>query len=117
MTLGHKITLLLSFMGVVTIIVFFWFASQMFRHVNNFQSSMAKNELALKAAEEQSLNTLKEKTGQMSTEMSDHFSKMAAELQRMSKEEEIFNENFLQRQNQHFDEVDNFFRHTRKRDS
>lgn len=108
MTLEHKITLLLSFMGIVTFIVFFWFASQMFRHVNNFQSSMAKDELALKAAGERSLKKLKEKAGHMGTEISDHFSKMEAELQRISKEEEIFNENFLQRQNQHFDKVDNF---------
>ncbi len=115
MTLGHKITLLLAFMGVVTIIMFFWFASQMFHHVNNFQSSMAKDELALKAAGERSLKKLKEKAGQMGAEVSDHFSKMAAELERMSKEEEIFNENFLQRQNQHFDEVDNFLCYKRKR--
>ncbi|MBS0272490.1 MAG: hypothetical protein JSR85_07590 [Proteobacteria bacterium] len=115
MTLGHKITLLLSFMGVVTIIVFFWFASQMFRHVNNFQSSMAKDELALKAASKHSLKKLEEKAGQMGTEMSDHFNKMEAELQRMSKEEEIFNEGFLQRQSQHFDEVDNFLCYKRKR--
>lgn len=108
MTLGHKITLLLSFMGVVTIIVFFWFASQMLRHVNNFQLSMAKDELALKAAGERSLKKIKEQAEQMGTEISDHFNKMATELQRMSKEEEIFNENFLKRQNQHFDEVDNF---------
>lgn len=115
MKLGHKITLLLSFMGIITFIVFFWFASQMFRHVNNFQSSMAKDELALKAAGEQSIKKLKEKAGQMGTEMSDHFSKMEAELQRMSKEEEAFNENFLQRQNQHFDAVDNFLCYKRKR--
>lgn len=108
MTLGHKITLLFSFIGIVTIIVFFWFASQMFRHVNNFQSSMAKDELALKAAGERSLKKLEEKAGQMGTEISDHFSKMEAELQRMSKEEELFNEGFLQRQNEHFDAVDNF---------
>jgi biopolymer transport protein ExbB/TolQ len=108
MTLGHKITLLLSFMGIVTLILFFWFASQMFCHVNNFQSSMAKDELALKAARERSLKKLKEKAGQMGTEISDHFNKMEAELQRMSKEEEAFNENFLNRQNQHFDAVDTF---------
>lgn len=106
MTLGHKITLLLSFVGIVTFAVFFWFASQMFRHMNNFQSSMTKDELALKAAGERSLKKLKEKAGQMGTEISDQFSKMAAELERMRKEEEIFNENFLQRQNQHFDTVD-----------
>jgi hypothetical protein len=114
MTLGHKITLLLSFMGVISFIFFFWFASQMFRHVNDFQLSMAKDELALKAAGEGSLKKLKDKAGHMGTEMSDHFGKMAAELQRMGKEEEAFNENFLQRQNQHFDEVDNFFRHKKK---
>jgi hypothetical protein len=117
MTLRYKITLLLSFMGVVTFIFFFWFASQMFRHVNDFQLSMTKDELALKAAAERSLKKLTDKAEQMGTEMSDHFSKMAAEFQRMSKEEEIFNENFLQRQNQHFDEVNNFVRHKRKRDS
>lgn len=114
MRLGHKITLLLSFMGVVTFIVFFWFASQMLRHVNNFQSSMAKDELALKAAGERSLKKLKEKAGQMGAEISDHFGKMAVELQRISKEEEVFNENFLQRQNQHFDEVDNFVSQKRR---
>lgn len=108
MTLRYKITLLLSFMGVVTFIVLFWVASQMLRHVNNFQSSMAKDELALKAARERSLKKLKDKAEQMDTEIGDHFSKMAAELERMSKEEEIFNENFLQRQNQHFDAVDTF---------
>lgn len=69
---------------------------------------MAKDELALKAAGERSLKKLKEKARHMGAEISDHFSKMEAELQRVSKEEEIFNENFLQRQNQHFDEVDNF---------
>jgi len=115
MTLRYKITLLLSFMGGVTFIVFFWFASQMLRHVNNFQSSMAKDELVLKAAEKRSLKKLKEKAEQMGTEMSDHFNKMEAELQRMSKEEEIFNEGFLQHQNQHFDEVDNFLCYKRKR--
>lgn len=108
MMLRYKISLLLSFMGIVTFIVFFWFACQMLRHVNNFQSSMAKDELALKAAGERSLKKLKEKAGQMGEEISDHFSKMEAELQRISKEEEIFNENFLQRQNQYFDAVDYF---------
>ncbi|MDI9634453.1 hypothetical protein QM565_01420 [Geitlerinema splendidum] len=116
MTLRYKITLLLSFMGIVTIIVFCWFASQMLRHVNNFQSSMAKDELALKAAGERSLKKLKEKAEHMGTEMSDHFSNMEAELQRMSKEEEIFNENFLQRQNQHFDAVDTFMSQKKRGD-
>lgn len=116
MTLGHKITLLLSFMGIVTFIVFFWFASQMLCRANNFQSFMAKDELALKAAEERSLKKLKEKAGHMGEEISEHFSKMEAELQRISKEEEAFNENFLQRQNQHFDTVDAFMSQKKRED-
>jgi hypothetical protein len=69
---------------------------------------MAKDELALKAAGERSLKKLKEKAEQMGTEISDHFSKMEADLLKSREESEAFYKGFSQRQNQHFDAVDNF---------
>ena len=101
-------------MGIVTFTMFFWFASQMFRHVNTFQSSMAKDELALKAAGERSLKKLKEKAGQMGAEISDHFSKIEADLLKSREESEAFYKGFTQRQNQHFDAVDDFSRYKKK---
>jgi len=44
----------------------------------------------------------------MGTEISDHFSKMEADLLKSREESEAFYKGFSQRQNQHFDAVDNF---------
>lgn len=110
MTLGKKIILLFAFMGVTTLFVFFWFISQMLHHVNGFNSSMDKDKQALEDARDRSLKKLKEKAGQMGEEVHDHFNQMEKELLKSRKEAEIFHENFMQRQNQAFEEIDNFVR-------
>jgi len=108
MTLGKKIILLFAFMGITILCIFLWFISQMLHHVNGFNSSMAKDTQALEEARDQSLKKLKEKAGQMGEEVNDHFNKMEKELLKSRKEAEIFHENFIQRQNQAFEEIDNF---------
>jgi hypothetical protein len=44
----------------------------------------------------------------MDTEINDHFSKMEADLLKSREESEAFYKDFSQRQNQHFNAVDNF---------
>jgi len=61
MTLGRKIILLLFFMGIVTAIVFIWFASHLFNQVSVFRTSVTKEQSALKAAQESSIKELQKK--------------------------------------------------------
>ena len=108
MTLGHKIILLFAFMIGMTFITFVWFMNQFNHHVTQFKASVSHDKQALEAERDRSLTQLKEKAQEMREETKDHLNKMEEGLLKKRQEAEAFNENFLQRQNQLFDKMDNF---------
>ena len=108
MTLGNKVFLLITFMVSVSLMTFMWFVNRFNHHVTQFKTSFAHDKQVLETAHERSLSQLKEKVGEMQEETKDHLHKMEEGLLKRRQNAEAFNENFLQRQNQLFDKIDNF---------
>lgn len=114
MTLQHKIIALLSFMFIVTLMVFYWFTTHMNRHVNNFRQSLATEKQQLEMKMKERIDKLLQKAENLGDEVTSHLSSMEDGLKQRQKESEEFADQFLERQNLTFDAIDGFSSRGRK---
>jgi hypothetical protein len=114
MTLGHKIAVLLGFMGLVTLCVVFWFINRTFYHMTEFKASLDHDKETFEASFDRSVAKLEDQAKSLRQDVRDHFNKVEAEFARGEKESEAFYENFSRKQNQFFDEMGNFLASQKK---
>ncbi len=108
MSLTNKILLLIAFMASITFIVFCWFISQFMNHAAHFHTSFAKEQQALETAFDKSLQKFAKTAEHLQEGVKDHLKKMEEGLHKNREKSENFDEDFLQRQNQIFNEVNSF---------
>ncbi len=108
MTLTQKIIALISFMMVVMLTVFWWFASHMYRHMDHFTKSRMSEKETMLEKYENGVKKLNNKAENMGKEITSFVGGMEEGLQRLQKESEEFDKQFLEKQNSVFDAIDNF---------
>lgn len=95
-------------MAVVTLAVFWWFASHMYRHMDHFAKTRVSEKEAMLKKQEQHMEKLKTKSENMREEVTSFVGGMEEGLQRLQKESEESHAQFLEKQNSVFDAIDDF---------
>ncbi|EKE10207.1 MAG: hypothetical protein ACD_16C00067G0003 [uncultured bacterium] len=103
MSLTRKILLLIGFMFVVSVSVFLWFANKIMNHTHQFHL-----EQEVDAAQNQSLKEIKDKATAMKETISDDLQGMKEDFLKMQEDEAALQERFSRRQNEVFDQMDDF---------
>jgi hypothetical protein len=108
MTLAQKIVALISFMAIVMLVVFCWFASHMYRRMDRFTMTWGSERQAILKKRDQRIKNLNSKAENMGEEMTSFLDGVVESLKRAQKEREEFDEEFLKSQNSVFNAINSF---------